>query len=380
MAPLAANSPVSKRFAILSAAREGGTPDTRFYAFAVSKTEDPRDGFHQYMTTETNYRDFPRLTMNGDFLLVAHNAPNGKADTDGDRPVLSAYHLPSLRQGVDDPPNWQYYSSDLNDAPRVFLVCHRGNTSGLSFVTDIRGDVTLRIAAFVPASDPHLAPAPIFTSHDLGSAAPWPGPFMVFRNNTLHMAGQIEVTSRIPNQQPPRLSIRALRIPFATVSPTAITVDHGAVNDLVFGKNAPTDAPGDLVTYEVPGTAVNKHGDAIYVYGRTGIVTAQPLFPEVRYSVWAHGESKARRSALLRAGEYQPQWLYDADPTDSTPAETTETSITHAYLKVDYATAVVDPVDDETFWIIHEYADNDDVSHEDRYWTAVVGHVSATLP
>ena len=122
--------PVSKRFAILSAAREGGTPDTRFYAFAVSKTEDPRDGFHQYMTTETNYRDFPRLTMNGDFLLVAHNASNGRADTDGDRPVLSAYHLPSLRQGVDDPPNWQYYSSDLNDAPRVFLVCHRGNMVG----------------------------------------------------------------------------------------------------------------------------------------------------------------------------------------------------------------------------------------------------------
>jgi len=63
-----------------------------------------------------------------------------------------------------------------------------------------------------------------------------------------------------------------------------------------------------------------------------------------------------------------------------TPAETAKTSITHAYLKIDYATAVVDPVDDETFWIIHEYADNDDVSHDDRYWTAVVGHVSATLP
>ena len=268
------------------------------------------------MTTETNYRDFPRLTMNGDLLLVAHNAANSKADTDGDRPVLSAYHLPSLRQGSDDPPNWQYYSSDLNDAPRVFLVSHRGNTSGLSFVTDIRGDVTLRVAAFVPASEPHLAPAPIFASHDLGSAAPWPGPFMVFRSNTLHMAGQVQVAARVANQQPPRLSIRALRIPFATASPTTIMIDHGAVNDLIFGKNAPTDAAGDLVTYEVSGTAVNKHGDAIYVFGRTGIVTAQPLFPEVRYSVWAHSESKPRRSALLRAGDYQPQWFYDPpDPT-----------------------------------------------------------------
>ena len=158
-------------------------------------------------------------------------------------------------------------------------MSHRGNTSGLSFVTDIRGDVTLRVAAFVPASEPHLAPAPIFASHDLGSAAPWPGPFMVFRSNTLHMAGQVQVAARVANQQPPRLSIRALRIPFATASPTTITIDHGAVNDLIFGKNAPTDAAGDLVTYEVSGTAVNKHGDAIYVYGRTGIVTARLFSP-----------------------------------------------------------------------------------------------------
>jgi hypothetical protein len=94
---------------------------------------------------------------------------------------------------------------------------------------------------------------------------------------------------------------------------------------------------------------LDGHGGAIYVYGRTGIVTAQPLFPEVRYSVWAHGESKPRRSALLRAGDYQPQWFYDPDSTGSTPAKTSKTSITHGYLKIDYAAAVVDPVDDETF-------------------------------
>ena len=88
-------------------------------------------------------------------------------------------------------------------------------------------------------------------------------------------------------------------IPFTAVSPTTITINHGAVNDHIFGKNAPTDAPGDLVTCEVSGTAVNKHGDAIYVYGRTGIVTAQPLFPEVRYSVLAHGESKQAAEILL---------------------------------------------------------------------------------
>ena len=372
---------VSKRFAILSAARMGGTKDTRYYAFAVSKSEDPRDGFHQYMTTETNYRDFPRLTMNGDWLLVAHNAANTIA-ADGDRPVLSAYHLPSLQQGVTDPPNWQYYSSDVDGAPRVFLVSHRGSTGGLSFLADIRSDPKFRIAAFSSATQPYLAPKPIFASHDLASAAPWPGPFMFYRNKTLYIAGHVTVTDRVPNVQPPRLSIRTLRFPFTTVSKSQISVDHAAVVDWIFGKNAPTDAPGDLVSYDVPGMAVNKNGDAIYVYGRTGVVTAQPLPPEVRYTVWAHGEGKPRRSALLQPGEYQPMWFYDPpDPSSgpATPPETTKTAITHGILKVDYATAVIDAADDETFWVIHEYAHTGE-PNDQKYWTTVAGKVSPTLP
>ena len=117
--------------------------------------------------------------------------------------------------------------------------------------------------------------------------------------------------------------------------------------------------------------AVNKHGDVIYVYGRTGVETAQPLFPEARYSVWLHGEPKQRRSRLLQEGTYQPTWLYDP-PGEDTPAETAATSIIHAY-PIDYATAVVDPLDDTTFWIIHEYADD-----ATKAWKTVVGVVDPT--
>jgi hypothetical protein len=373
--------PITKRFAILSAARKSGTSDTRYYAFAVSHSQDPRDGFEQWMTTETNYRDFPRLTINGDLLLVAHNAANGIV-ADGDRPVLSAFHLPSLISGMSDPPNWQYYSSDLDGAARVFLVSHRGDSAGLSFVADIRDDTKLRIAAFASASHSYLAPTPIFASHDLATAAPWPGPFMVYRNKALNIAGGLSITDRVPNVQPPRLSIRTIRVPFSIVSKAQIAIDHANVRDWVFGKNAPSDASNDLVSYDVPGVAVNKHGDAIYVYGRTGVVTAAPLFPEVRYTVWAHGENQPRRSALLQPGEYQPKWFYDPpDPSEGppTPPETVKTSITHAILKVDYATAVIDPADDETFWVIHEYAHTGQ-PNDTNYWTTVVGRISSTLP
>lgn len=361
----------TKRFAILSAARKSGSADTRFYALGVSKTEDPRDGFEQYMTTESNYRDFPRLTIHGSRLLVAHNAFIGGGE--GEKPVLSAFDLASLRQGVTDPPNWQYFPNDVNGAGRVFIVSHIGDTGGMSFLFDIRSnDPVLRIPAFPLAGQPDLAPEPLFVQATLPNEAPWPGPFGVFRNKTLHITGSVKITPRVPNVLPQRLSVRVVRVPMSSISATQVTVNAGSVLDHFFGLNAASDDPSDKVTYDAPAMAVNKAGDAIYSYGRTGITTKAPLYPEVRYSVWLHGESSQRRSTLLQVGGYQPTWLYDASPTDSTPAETVATSVTHAY-KLDYSTAVVDPVDDHTFWFISEYADLS-ISG----WKTVIGVVDPT--
>jgi hypothetical protein len=363
----------SRRFVILSAARRSPwMPTTRYFAFAVSLTEDPRDGFQQYMTTESNFRDFPRVTVQGDRLLVAHNA-SGQAE-EGDTPILYAFHYPSVRQGVPDPPNWQYYPNDLAGAARALLVSHHGPTGGMTFVFDIRGgDTRLRIAAFPTAGPPGLAPNPVFADATLSSQAPWPGPFGVFRNNTLYLAGHVQITARVPNVAPPRNSIRTIRVPLSTISSSQITVHAAGIVDRIFGLNAPSDDPSDKVTYDEPGLAVNKFGDVCFVYGRTGVTTKQPLFPEVRYSVWFHGEAQQRRSRLLQAGTFQPIWFYDPDD-DKGPLlpETVATPVTHAYW-LDYATAVVDPVDDVTFWMIHEYADSASQS-----WKTVVGVVNPT--
>jgi hypothetical protein len=73
---------------------------------------------------------------------------------------------------------------------------------------------------------------------------------------------------------------------------------------------------------------------------------------------------RARPAAQLKKGTFQPTWIYD----DSDPPDTEATSRTHAY-QLDYATAVIDPVDDETFWGIHAYADG-------GTWKFIVGVVS----
>jgi hypothetical protein len=158
----------------------------------------------------------------------------------------------------------------------------------------------------------------------------------------------------------------------SAISTSQVTVNAGGVLDHFFGLNAGSDDPSDKVTYDTPGVAVNQQGDVIYSYGRTGVTTKNPLFPEVRYSVWLHGDSAQKGSTLLQAGGFQPTWLYDASATDSTPAETVATSVTHAY-KLDYSTAVVDPVDDHTFWFIHKYADGTTKS-----WKTVIGVVDPT--
>ena len=363
-----AYDPIGRRFVILSAARHNWTPLTRYFAYAVSMTEDPRDGFNQYMTTESNTRDWPRMTVHGGRVLVAHNSASPPAE--GDTPVLYGFDLSESAAGAAQPANWQLYGSDFAGASRVLLCEHHGDTGGVSLVFDIRkSDLVLRLAAFPVTGNNWFAPKPVLGQVTLGTGAPFPGANAVFRDGAFHMTGSVLVTDRVPSSDPPpRMSVRRIKVPFTEIGPNAILVDTAGVVDKFFGRNAPTDAPTDLVSYDRPALAVNKFGDVIYSYGRTGISTQQPLNPEVRYSIWRAGEPAQRRSQLLQAGEYQPMWFYD-NPYDNLPAETVETSVTHSY-RVDYSTAVVDPVDDKTFWFINEYADKNIGD-----WRTVIGVV-----
>jgi hypothetical protein len=85
------------------------------------------------------------------------------------------------------------------------------------------------------------------------------------------------------------------------------------------------------LSYERPSIAVNKNGDMLFGYGRYPFMSEKTLHPEARYTLWYANEPKQRRSYLLREGE----------------AANTRTVNT----QIDYTTAVVDPVDDTSFWV-----------------------------
>jgi hypothetical protein len=111
---------------------------------------------------------------------------------------------------------------------------------------------------------------------------------------------------------------------------------------------------------------VVKGGHMVIVYGRVGYKTENPVFPEARFSVYYADDRGLRPSTLLRAGQYMPMRAdKEEEPiTIYTPLN-----------RMDYQWATVDPTDDETAWIISEYADKADTAGGSDTYRTVVGRV-----
>lgn len=354
----------SKRFFILSAARHqlwkgdnesnpGGAYDAfarRYIAIAVSKTEDPRDGFHQFMPTLNNYRDWPRMAVNGDVLVVAHN---GTEDPAG--PVAMVFSVKALRSGQRNPPRFSYFQADLG-VPGVVPVTHHGSAGGMTLM--LRPGATMRFFAFPQPGDPWKKPPILQTTMQLGEAPSMLRSGAIYRNGRVHFAVAKKITDAV-DEVPTRYSVRVVRIPIqaTTTALSASTTPSSGFLDSFFGRNATSDAQGDLVSYENPALAVNAKGDMFIGFGRRPVQTDEPLLPEARYTVWYNGEQNQRRSRLLMAGNAHPQ---------------KDGVLCSFYSCMDYATAVVDPSDDHSFWTALGYGD---ATHPSRF-RMVIGRIT----
>jgi hypothetical protein len=349
--------PKTRRFFICSAARNqiwpgnpGGGYDIlgrRYFAFAVSKTEDPRDGFRIWFWNDNKrIADWPYIAVNGDnFIVTHHTEQSGK-------PLAYVFSVAAMLQGKSSLPHWTYNASDVggNEATLV-PVTHHGDTGGLTYL--VRPGSTFEIFAF-PGSPAGGAARPqlLATSVALGAAPSMLRAGAIYRGGEIYFTCMTKITERVADQGGPRMSVRLVRIPVTKLSATSIkaSADKSAgFLDHVFGRNAPEDAPDDLVSYELPALAVNRNGAMVMVYGRVGVTTQTPLFPEARYSVYYPYEATQRRSRVLQKGDFLPTSVH-AGETKATGA--------HYFDKggIDYASAVVDPADDLTVWMIHEFA------------------------
>lgn len=303
----------------------------RLVAFAVSKTEDPRDGFHQYMLTENEYRDWPWMGVNGNHFIIAHNG-----GAEGDEPLVSVVAVQAIKTGTQHPAYFRYSIADAGGLTKMIPPVHHGDTGGLTFMLSKEGR-RLDIFAFPQTLDPWRAPTLRRTSVTLGDNVP-PLVGSVYRAGRLHLVVHKEVET---NGGAKRFSVRAVRVPIRSslTSLTASTNPAEGFIDHFFGLKATGDPAGSRVSYERPAVAVNGRGDMLFAYGRYPFSGPNPpLFPEARYTLWRAGAPKQLRSRLLKIGE-------------AAAAESVAE-------KLDYSTAVVDPSDDRSFWVAHTYANS----------------------
>ena len=319
----------------------------RYFAFAVSRTEDPRDGFYQWMTTEPHLFDWPILTVHGGVLAISAKVGSDRSNLSpfGMKPSVYLFALEDLLDGGRYPRSHKLFIREAVDAHLVPLT-HYGDTANRMFFVQTRTwnpppEWQASPAAWPPGP---LSKVDVYSFHYPSDWKRFPSieqtsaPLRFLLSNPIQGAtfrdGKIYLTDVTTGKDTSRSIIRIVRLPLtnlATKPQASSSVSDGYLEER-FGTSNPNDPPGQITDYEWPSITANKDGHIVIVYRRKN-----PVFPEARYSILLAGEQEARPSILLRKG--------DCNVGGG---------------KLDFQTAVVDPADDQTVWMAAFFAADDD--------------------
>jgi hypothetical protein len=319
-------------------------------AIAVSKTENPLDGFYSYWwgagsgTSPIGARDYQSLGISEKLLVVARktdevpvaqadpmaagslsqppvtllkniNSSNGKAATINLTPVLHHGSSPLDRQLFASNPGW-----DL-------LVVWALDPKNLG--TLLRAEVPITVS-----EPPHTADQ---KSHPEVPKPQQLDPGLTMVQKAVYRGGKLytvwPVGRKWGGASQPLSSIQLVRL---DVSKLPVTIPVGAGSgkiDRIFGKGSSSDPAGTLFSYCWPTLDVTEDGTMASGYMRSGAT----IFPEVRYSLYYAGEPDISPSVLLHAGEYP------LTRTDDIPGT------------LDYTGSAVDPADGRTVYVLNGY-------------------------
>jgi hypothetical protein len=290
-------------------------------------------------------------------------------DKEGFKPILRFFDVNALKHGHTHPPSWKVYLPGI-DHDRVIPVNHYGDSGDWTYIVKrpSYGKVIDIYFTETPSSDLFYFPDLQKTSVTLGDTVTMLRTPAVFGNGKLHLVCVKKELDRSCNNHPPRYSVRVIRIPIEIIDPglpgttpqpqASIDPVKGFIDDTI-GTIALEDAEGDLVSCELPAIAVNRYGHMLIVYGRVGVDTADPLGQEARYSVWYDDVRGLQHSNILKAGETlltSSHTCEIAPGSYMTELAPTATSYHDHPFVVQSVNADVDPMDDESIWMIHTYA------------------------
>ena len=316
---------------------------------AVSKSEDPRDGWWTYIDEvggNNNSEDYQFLGVNSSILVVSNKmktmdannaaiqlwtdhtiygvAELAEGNTSYVKKIWPPYNVSKVCDGCAEQPPFSPYSPsspppEKNTSAPEFLAAacvhesattdffwvHRDDNSSATVFGRRDGKVkSLAVplrSAFNPVdgkqmdndvTDTTPAPAIVYTD---GAGANYQN--CVFRNNKLVAVANIgQKWSNNPAGNVVSNAVRLIRLDvsdfFATPGSVSVEIDR------IFGKSSPGDPTDAIFDYGWPAVATNSVGDIVV----GSVRSRQTMFPEQRASIWLHGESDMRPSVSIRTG------------------------------------------------------------------------------
>jgi hypothetical protein len=368
------------------------------FAAAVSRTENPLDGWYLYWWDAVAHDGVPNDPVfqpgdSGDFpslgidrtAIYQTNAVNNEVSQQRRYWHVIFFPADSLANG-QPAGGWQFW--DLSDPNGLATgeviqpVVHHGPSPHAFFASRYYagGDeilvwaltdplqptqqidrVEVSLQPFgAPGTAPQAGSSQRIKMDNLGSDVSK----AVYRNGRLHLTAN-DARDWFNDGQILN-SIRLVRLDVSGYPNIPTTAPSGFI-DRVFGSNnSISDQPTDHMYYGWPAVEVNQYGDMVVVYARTGAT----IFPEVRLSAFLNSEADLRPSRLLKAGEDQ----YALDYPDLTSCNVLRWG--------DTAGASVDPADDTAIWVTQTYGSDARTFHINNWalWVGKLGLSTVLVP
>jgi len=373
--------PYSSRFIILSAVRSSAPknpPGTatqqneqkrRYIAIAVSRGEDPRDGFDQWIVADSNYSDWPRMATGPGVLIVAHNACKDSGASPGtcsgsagenvplagrhQRYMAAIFNTADMTAVKDMPRNWRIEPYDTLTGGTFYPLIHHGTIGGgwTYIVQPQKAGLFLWRFKQPPGWDSRPALSSAAVAIDGGMGGYREG--ATFQDGKLYFAATVLAAKRVPNQSPARYSVRGVRVDVTSTDAafSLAACPSGGCLTFTFGMRDDGDPSKALVSYELPSMAVTSAGDMVVVHGRVPVSNIA-LPQEARYRVYYHGAAGLQGGAVLHAGTAVITDKFCVNNTTETAA-TAENMVHVQYKKTggcpsqtafqDYGNAFADP-------------------------------------
>jgi hypothetical protein len=280
-----------KRFFMVFQSREA----TARLLIAVSKSEDPRDGWWTYADTVGTpvdpLQDYQWLGVNSAYLLVANIQGGatkhrhyymyptaklviGQPYTRLDPPIKASRAVPCVHCSYTNDAFWLQRDDDTHVS---VLAVRDGNVTSKQ--------VTIQESASV-VNGTQLGGAPVYFDNifrDPQSAHYRDGRIVFVSNDGHPWSGQSS----------PNNAVRLVRLnvsKYFDPSPS-VTVEI----DRIFGRASSSDAPGMIFDYGWPAVAVNAKGDIVV----GSVRSHSTIYPELRANVWFAGQADISPSVSI---------------------------------------------------------------------------------